>query len=144
MIEKRPLILVLILILLIIVPAIVFADGMAMVDSSLVGTWSWISADTPTGNLTPVGEAMYTVTFTADGDIHMKFEQNAINGVYEADGRILTIIPPMAMTMAAWQIDSPAPALIKMMEGSRDYSVSGDSLTVDTSPAIGSMKFERE
>ena len=68
-------------------------------------------------------------------------EKMAPHGTYEADGTTLTIVPPMVMTLAAWQPDSPAPALLTLLEASGEYTVSAGSLSVRT--ASGTMEFGR-
>ncbi len=142
--KKPALSVFLIIIVTAVLPAYLSADGMGMIDPDLIGTWKWQSAETPAGSLTPVGDKEYTVTFTEDGRVHMQFEVNVINGTYEADGNVLTIIPPMAMTMASWQPGSPAPALLKLLEKSRDYTVSSGSLSITASAAAGTMEFQRQ
>ena len=124
-----------------VLPLSLLADGMSRTDPGLIGTWNWLSAESPAGRLEPAEDAEYTVTFTEEGTVHLEFEINRINGTYEADGTTLTIVPPMVMTLAAWQPHSPAPALLTLLEASGEYTVSAGSLSVRT--ASGTMEFGR-
>ena len=124
-------------------PQPVCSDGIDKLDAALFGSWRWIGAETPAGDLDPLPEQDYLLTFGSEGSLRMELEINHVNTSYAADGRRLTVRSPMMATMAAWMPDSPAPRFLVLMENTANYFFRDGILHVDTFADGGILRFER-
>jgi hypothetical protein len=118
-------------------------DGVDRLDSALFGDWRWLGAETPVGEIDPLPDQDYLVSFGPEGSLQMKLEINRVNTAYSADGRRLTVSSPMMTTMAAWMHDSPAPKFLLLVENTSNYFFRDGILHVDTFADGGTLRFER-
>jgi len=122
----------------------IYADGLDGIESSLIRKWRWVETITPVEKVLPLPGEEYIIVFHEDGTVNMKLEINQINGNYTTNGKILTIIPPMIMTLASWLPDSPAPEFLNLIEHATGYFFKNEILYIDTLADGGTMRFEHE
>lgn len=135
--------LIVLAVLLILLPLNVFSGDPGLERSDISGSWKWIDAVTPKEKIFPLENETYLVIFSEEGRIHMKVENNVINGTYEVDGASLKLNQPLMMTMAAWLPDSPAPRFVSLMEHAAHYFYKDGILHIDTYADGGTLRFQQ-
>ncbi len=134
----------LLLLTMIIMPTLVSGGGNPSLNGGdILGSWEILKAVTPKQQILPLEGQVYQIRFMADGRIHMKFENNVINGKYETEGANLRLPQPLMMTMAAWQPDSPAPRFLTLMENATNYFFKDELLYVDTLADGGTLQLRK-
>lgn len=124
-------------------PPSLYADGNGVSSRDLIGNWQWLGAVTPLKEIAPLPNQEYTLSFIDEGRFSMKLETNVVNGSYEAEENRLKIKQPLAMTMAAWLPNSPAPEVISLLEHSSSFFFSGGLLYIDTVADGGTLRFKQ-
>jgi len=131
--------------LLLVTLALVVGCSSRTVSLAGIGNTSWQLVKFQGGDgmvLTPDDKAKYTVAFTNDGNVSVRFDCNRGRGAWILNGPNQLRFGPLALTRAMCPPGSLHDHLVKQWPFVRSYTVTGGRLFLSLMADAGSYEFE--